>query len=136
MKFTIEILGHEWTVLVTTDDVEPRLKDCTGFTDWTSRKVVVSRIPESDTNLDYPDALMRKVLRHEIIHAYMFESGLGDDWTHPEVGHDETMIDWMAYHLHKLEMVCGNAEGELMMRLLEERKHGRQETDQPDSGVH
>ena len=128
MKFTIDILGKEWTVKLLTEEEDERLKECMGFTDWTCRDIVIGR-PPKETTVGDTDTMLRKVLRHEIIHAFLFECGLGDDWTHPEMGHDETMVDWLAYHVHTISTVCGNAEGELMMWLLEEQKHGRTETD-------
>ena len=128
MEFTIDVMGREWTVKLLTEEEDERLKDCMGFTDWTCRDIVIGR-PPKETTVGDTDTMLRKVLRHEIIHAFLFECGLGDDWTHPEMGHDETMVDWLAYNLHRLEMTCGNAEGELMMRLLEERKHERPDAD-------
>lgn len=128
MEFTIVILGMEWTVKVLDDKEDSRLKDCMGFTDWTRRELVISRPPE-DTTLGDPYTMIRKTLRHEIVHAFMFESGLGYDWKHDEYGHEETVVDWIAWHMHRLETVCGSAEGELMMRLLEEQKHERSDAD-------
>ena len=110
MEFTIVILGIDWKVKVLDDKEDNRLKDCMGFTDWSRREVVISRPPENT-------------------HAFMFESGLGDDWKHDEYGHEETVVDWIAWHMHRLDTVCGSAEGELMMRLLEEKKHERPDTD-------
>lgn len=119
-EFTINILGSEWTVRICTEEEEPRLKDVSGFTDWTSRLIVVGTMPE-DTTLDYPYTFMRKILRHEVIHAMMFESGLMDNWEHRD-GQDEAVVDWIAIQLPKLWKVCGEAEGEMMILLLEEKK--------------
>lgn len=131
MEFTIVILGIDWKVKVLDAKEDNRLKDCMGFTDWSRREVVISRPPEN-TTLGDPYTMVRKVLRHEIVHAFMFESGLGDDWKHDEYGQEETVVDWIAWHIHRLETVCGNAEGELLMRLLEEQKHERSDADQQD----
>ena len=44
------------------------------------------------------------MIRHEIIHAFLVESGLDNNWKHAEeYGHDETMIDWMAMQHTKLQ---------------------------------
>ena len=124
MKFTIDILGQEWTVCLLDENDDARLKECMGFTDWTSKRIVISRIPENDTNLDRPIAMLNKVLRHEMVHAFMFSSGLGDDWTHPAMGHDETTVDWIAFHLYRMSLACVDAESKLTHMLLEE-KHER-----------
>ena len=48
---------------------------------------------------------MRYITRNwqEIIHAFMFESGLGYSWQHAEeFGHDETTVDWFARQFAKI----------------------------------
>ena len=128
IQFKTEILGQEWTVCLCGEEEDSRLKDTMGFTDWTSRKIVVGRIPDAETNLDYPIAILCKVLRHEMVHAFLFSSGLGDDFAHPAMGHDETMTDWIAYHLHRIASACADAEHRLVTMILEE-KHDRAGTD-------
>lgn len=47
--------------------------------------------------------LQKKQLRHEIIHAFLSESGLQSNWQHIEqFGHDETTIDWFAIQSPKM----------------------------------
>ena len=36
------------------------------------------------------------MLRHEIVHAFMFESGLAENWEHKNIGQEETVVDWFA----------------------------------------
>ena len=125
IKFRTDILGQEWTVCLCSNQEDSRLKECMGFTDWTSRRIVIGRIPEDDTNLDQPMVMLCKVLRHEMVHAFLFSSGLGDDCMHPEMGHDETMVDWIAYHLHRISTACVDAEYKLTTMIMEE-KHDKQ----------
>ena len=115
--FDIKILGETWKVRVQEEADEKRLAECSGFTDWTDKLIVVydgRRIG----NLGNPERFMAKVLRHEIVHAFMYECGPGDDWEHPEQGHDETMVDWIAVQLPKLYKVSESAE-KRMMEILE-----------------
>lgn len=44
-----------------------------------------------------------KVTRHEIIHAFLEESGLADN---SEWARNEEMIDWFAIQLPKIANVC------------------------------
>ena len=129
-KFDMEIMGKEWEVRVCTEEEEPRLQNANGFMDWTARVIVIGEPPE-DTNLEYPLTFMRKVLRHEIVHAMMFESGLMDNWDHC-VGQDEAVVDWIAIQMEKLWKICGEAEGELLM-LMTEEKNERDRTDPKES---
>lgn len=108
MSFTINILGSEWTVYVKQKDEDKRLMGCSGFTDWTVREIVILDCRE-DGNLKNLEAFMMKVLKHEIVHAYMFESGLGDDWEHLSAGHEETVVDWIAFQMVKIVSTYGNA---------------------------
>lgn len=47
--------------------------------------------------------VVKEILRHEIIHAFMNESGLQDNWQHAQqFGHDETTVDWFALQSPKI----------------------------------
>ena len=47
--------------------------------------------------------LQKKQLRHEIIHAFLSESGLQSNFEHcQEFGHEETMVDWIAVQFPKI----------------------------------
>ena len=48
---------------------------------------------------------VKRILRHEIIHAFMFESGLGFNFEHKPFGQDETMIDWFAIQYPKIKKI-------------------------------
>lgn len=49
------------------------------------------------------DAYFKATLRHEIIHAFLNESGLKDNFEHANrMGHEETMIDWIALQFPKI----------------------------------
>ena len=49
------------------------------------------------------DELMRKQLRHEIIHAFLAESGLQSNYEHyKQFGHEETIVDWVAIQFPKM----------------------------------
>lgn len=112
MKFTINVLGREWKVLVIKPEEDERLSDCDGFTDWTALQIVIGDRREEST-LEYPLGYLFKVLRHEIVHAFMFESGLGENWEHSS-GQDEMIVDWIAMQIHKIENVCNDAEAKLI----------------------
>ena len=72
-----------------------------GYADKTSRKIVISTEDEDSELADY-DVYRKKIMRHEIIHAFLFESGLHENFKHEEWGHEETMIDWVAVQFPKM----------------------------------
>lgn len=91
-------------VLGTTYTIEPRNlkdKDYDGFTDNTNKLIVIRSDNQNEVG-DF-DFLQKKQLRHEIIHAFLSESGLQCNWQHMEQsGHDETMVDWFAIQSPKI----------------------------------
>lgn len=99
-KLTVSVLGSEWTVMVAKESEEPRLSYIGGFTDQSCREIVIADRHEEATIRNFMDEIMH-TLRHELVHAFMFESGLGEDWKH-ETGHDETIVDWIACQMPKI----------------------------------
>ena len=89
--FTINVLGTVYEIKY----VELKDENIDGDCDSTAHLI---RIRSDNTNdVKNMDELQKVTLRHEIIHAFLFESGLGFSWQHPEqFGHDETTVDWFA----------------------------------------
>lgn len=96
----ISVLGAWYTVDIKMAAEDPLLKNCDGYTDKTTRSIVIADVPEDNELGDYKN-YQQKVLRHEIIHAFLFESGLHECWSHND-GHDETFVDWIAVQFPKL----------------------------------
>ena len=97
----INVLGTEYTIEIISKENDSFLKDCDGYCDKTSKRIVCTTKP--DTNqLDNFDIYQKQIIRHEIIHAFLFESGLHHNFKHEEWGHDETTIDWIAVQFPKL----------------------------------
>ena len=94
---TVNIIGTEYKVIM-----EPfKDKDIDVYCDYTSREI---RIRDDNVNEvgDF-DELMRKQLRHEIIHAFLAESGLQSNYEHhKQFGHEETIVDWFAIQFPKM----------------------------------
>lgn len=94
----IKILGTPWNVERLSLEKEPRLNDADGFSDWSTKRIVVR--DEDDIykgTLENMEEYIKKVLRHEIVHAFFLESGLhecsgsADAWAA-----NEAMVDWIA----------------------------------------
>lgn len=97
----VNILGTEYTIYFRPESEDERLRDCDGYCDWTTREIVVER--EIIGNLLDMEVYIRKVLRHEIVHAFALESGLHecsggtDAWAS-----NEAMVDWIARQGQKI----------------------------------
>ena len=109
--FKISILGAEWSVFFRNKVEDKMLETCDGYTDWTNKTIVV--ISQSDNEIDCVknfEELKKKTARHEIIHAFLFESGIGSNLEHKDFGHEETMVDWLAFQFPKMQKIfaeCG-----------------------------
>lgn len=93
----IDILGTEYTIKHVEKETVKVFEDeiADGFCDCTSREIVIRNIKD-DEDIGNKQKYINRLLRHEVIHAYMFECGLGAEIPHPQTGHDEAMIDWFA----------------------------------------
>lgn len=100
-KRLIHILGSVWSIKEQSASENDLLENCDGYCDWTVREIVVER--EQNGTLGDMERYIRKVLRHEIVHAFLFESGLYeascpvDAWAK-----NEEMIDWIARQGQKI----------------------------------
>lgn len=105
----VNILGTEYSIELLTKTQDEYLKQVDGYCDKTSKRIVVRVQDENDKKdvsvIDNYDVYLRTMLRHEIIHAFLFESGLHNNFSHPAWGHDETMIDWIAVQFPKIQEV-------------------------------
>ena len=75
--------------------------DCDGYCDYTARTIIIRN--DNYNNVGDFQRLQNKQLRHEIIHAFLAESGLQCNFEHSTTwGHEETMVDWIAIQFPKL----------------------------------
>lgn len=105
----VNILGTEYTIEVKTKQEDKWLKEIDGYCDKTSKKIVVAAEDESN-QLEIYSEYQKKITRHEIIHAFLFESGLHENFKHEQWGHDETLVDWVACQFPKMLKVFQEAE--------------------------
>lgn len=115
----VDVLGYSWKVTVCTEAEEPRLEGFDGLTDQTCREIVIADRSDEATVKDLMSCVM-KTLRHELVHAFLYESGLGASWAHAESGHDEEMVDWMAYQMPKIMDAYNSIRLKVADRLNEE----------------
>lgn len=110
MNRSVNILGTEYTIVTATREEYPYLKEADGFMDPSVKKVVVAdmkKIYKDEQGLKEDlKEYERKCLRHEIIHAFMYESGLSINSNNIEAWADnEEMIDWVAIQYPKIRKI-------------------------------
>lgn len=97
----INILGVPYEIKFLSEEEDFRLENADGYTDFYSRLIVINN---SNTGTIHDiEAYRKKVLRHEIVHAFMYESGLAEN-SHKSnhVSDDEELIDWIAIQGEKI----------------------------------
>lgn len=106
----VNVLGTEYTIEILKKSDDEYLERCDGYCDKTSKKIVV-KAEDKDDELDNYQVYLKKIMRHEIIHAFLFESGLHENFEHAnKFGHEETMIDWIAVQFPKLQKAFEEAD--------------------------
>ena len=91
----LEILGATWTIVERSQNDDDLLVYGDGYCDWSARTIVIER--EKGGNLADMERYIRKVKRHEIVHAFLYECGLAES-TLPAGAwaQNEEMVDWFA----------------------------------------
>lgn len=96
----INVLGTDYAVKVIDPSQDDKLhgkRD--GYTDTSIKVCVIDNMQdESPDNKANLQEYMKGVIRHELIHAFLFESGLDAVSWAP----NEEMIDWIAIQFPKL----------------------------------
>lgn len=99
----VNILGTEYTVEFRKDD--PKLKEnADGYCDTSIKLIAVDDFVPDEMSKGNLEDYQKQVVRHEIIHAFMFESGLDVNSYCFEGGWaaNEEMIDWFAIQSPKI----------------------------------
>lgn len=101
---SVNILGANYKIeYVKSENDKVIGKEGDAYCDWTGKKIVLQDPKEADGNLADMDAYWRKTLRHEILHAFLFESGLAQNSLSTDAwAQNEEMIDWFAFNAPKI----------------------------------
>lgn len=104
----VSILGTDYKVCLTSNEAKyPSLKDCNGYIDDTIKLLVVrNEFNKEESAMEDPSATILKNIRHEVIHAFLYESGL--DFDSSKAAHwavHEEMVDYFAIQFPKMEQI-------------------------------
>lgn len=101
-RSTINILGTEYTIDILPRSEDKALENMDGYCDDSVKRIAVADVSTDEKRADQKrdiKAVKKKVLRHEITHAFLCESGLAEnsDWAQ-----NEELVDWIAIQGPKL----------------------------------
>ncbi len=101
---TANILGTEYNIVIATEKDYPMLKEVDGYTDTSIKLIVVDACNEVTPDSKKDLEMYRKsVIRHEIIHAFLYESGLAENSGSAQAwATNEEMVDWFAIQAPKI----------------------------------
>lgn len=101
----VSILGTEWSIEYRKAKDDRALENLGGYCDNTIKMIVVSKQrkkPKPEECFDLRE-YERGCLRHEIVHAFMYESGLAhDSFGSEHWAMCEEMVDWIARQHKKI----------------------------------
>ena len=97
----IEILGTKYKIKQKNRETDKRLTNNNGLTDSSTKEIIIDEFKKDKTINNKTDLqyAQKAVIRHEIIHAFLFESGLD---TSSEWARNEEFVDWLALQIPKI----------------------------------
>ena len=111
---TVNILGTEYKIIFSTADEYEELKDIDGFTDTSSHTIIIDDMSSVAGQVGMKKNMenyKKNVIRHELIHAFLFESGLDTCSKQSEAwASNEEMVDWFAIQSPKIFKVFSELE--------------------------
>ena len=105
-QFTkVNILGTNYEIIFKSEEEEIRLKTNWGITDYHTKEIYINDNIEKETDDSCKNLFdfKNKVLRHEILHAFLYESGLRENsFGSSSWAENEEMIDWFSIQFPKI----------------------------------
>ncbi|WP_049762400.1 hypothetical protein [Lachnoclostridium phytofermentans] len=105
----VNVLGTEYEIKRRSynEDKDFKKRDIVGYCDVVMKEIVVCNIATypgyEEESREYHAEIEKQTLRHEIVHAFLAESGLWDNsCTTTGWATNEEMVDWIAIQFPKM----------------------------------
>lgn len=100
----INVLGTEYAIEFKSQSEDKGLKEIDGYCNGYSKQIVIENYKEFEEPQEVKDEKIKENLRHEIIHAFLNESGLKYNSTIISLAwaKNEEMVDWIAIQFPKI----------------------------------
>lgn len=97
----VNVLGTQYTIYKDTTELDRTfISGVDGITDFTTKEIFIAPLDDGDpNNMQDMEHYEKRTIRHELIHAILFESGLDHN---SKWGRDEEIVDWIAIQFPKL----------------------------------
>lgn len=95
----VNVLGQEYEIVLRKAEEDQKLKEAAGYFEPYAKRIVIEDFEPEPMTVEAPERFKRKVLRHELVHAFLEESGLGEN---SEWARNEELVDWIAKQGEKI----------------------------------
>lgn len=107
MNNQVDVLGVKYSIIGKTQTEDKKLNEgnLLGYCDPTVKEIVYALRPDETDVMTCADLsyIEKKTVRHEIIHAFLYESGLDNDSSIVSAwAVNEEMVDWFAVQFYKI----------------------------------
>ena len=100
----VDILGQSYRIEFLAEDKDSKFEDVDGYIDHTIHLIRVAFLQPNKDSVQDLVAYAKKVMRHEIVHAYLYESGLAESsFSVNNWATNEEMVDWIARQFPKMK---------------------------------
>jgi hypothetical protein len=103
----VNVLGVNYTIEFKTEKEYLALRTCDAFCDTTVKKIIIKKIERDENTIEDLNEYYKKVIRHELIHAFIYESGLDENSTWAT---NEEMVAWISIQFDKLNNAFAKVE--------------------------
>ncbi|MBQ9625428.1 MAG: hypothetical protein IJR47_04890 [Clostridia bacterium] len=96
----ISVLGTEYTIFLESNNERFKKERIAGFAEFSTKEIHINKAENLEP--ENKEQFIRETIRHELMHAFLYESGLDassiNNWAT-----NEEMIDWFAIQSPKLQ---------------------------------
>lgn len=106
----VHILGTEYKILIIEEGDYRYNREADGWCDTSAKEILLYNYKQGVYSVKDLVAYQKQVLRHEIVHAFLYESGLwSSSLSNNCWAKNEEMVDWIAIQEPKLHMAFKEA---------------------------
>lgn len=103
----VNILGTPYTIEMSNRKEDSILENYDGYCDDSINLIRICEMEQDTDSLKDLSVYQKKVIRHELVHAFLNESGLKSN---SEWARNEEIVDWIAIQLPKMFKVMKEIE--------------------------
>ena len=98
MAVEVDVLGTKYSIIKSDRIKDTKLENLAGYCDSSVNQIVINTFKTDNMSKSNLNQYEKEVIRHELVHAFLIESGLGDcSW-----GSNEEVVDWIATQFPKM----------------------------------